>query len=295
MVITVYPIVVLVLLVILFLGLVYLAIVTHRNIHARSDPARTAFPYFRSTLHLFLGGTLFSLITVALVLFLGITSNYDDDDRTVNAINHLSITSSLLNYLASCTLIFTIAHLATGVRRAASGGSYNPRKIHLTINILAGLAALLWVAFFIERQVRSGGIYSGGIVRFVFAILALTGFALLLVAAITVLVYSYRVRKALKQLAVGAEYLPFSKQVVAVAWVNMVLFAWMIVSGILSGLTMGAFVGFWDIIDVGVRYFGMLGLLVGIYYLGKKQKGGLWSGGIEGVPLAAAAARSNEA
>ena len=43
---------------------------------------------------------------------------------------------------------------------------------------------------------------------------------------------------------------------------------------------------------MGVHQFGTFGLCAGIYYLGRRDKGGLWSGGIEGVPLAATAARS---
>ncbi|KAK0641290.1 hypothetical protein B0T16DRAFT_496027 [Cercophora newfieldiana] len=285
----IYAIVLLVLLIILFVGLVYYTVLTHRNIHSRNDPARTAFPHFRSTLHFFLGGTLFNVVTIAIILSLWNSPDYDYDRRTVNAINHISFISALLNSLASCTLIFTTAHLATGVRRAASGGSYNPRKIHFTVNILAGLAALLWVVFFIGRQVRLSQPGSGTIVSFVFAVLGLAGFVLLLIAAITVLVYAYRARKAVRELAVGGGYKGLMRRVLAVAWVNLVLFAWMIVSGILAGFGFGSSVGFWDILDVLVRQFGTFGLLVGVYYLGRMEKGGLWSSGIQGVeglPLA---------
>jgi len=45
---------------------------------------------------------------------------------------------------------------------------------------------------------------------------------------------------------------------------------------------------------VVVGQFGMFGLLLGIYFLGRMEKGGLWSGEMEEMPLAVAAARSNE-
>jgi len=254
-----YAIVVLSLLILILLGLIYLTLLTHRNIHTRNDPARTAFPHFRSTLHLFLFSTLLNVITVALLLSASpqYSNSYDSSDsfdsssvdRILASVNHLAITSSFLHSLASCTLILTTAHLASGLRRAASGGSYTPPRVLLTINIIAGLAALFWTAFFIERQVDlSHPYHSLGIASFIFAILALVGFGLLLIGAITVLVYVYKVRSALRKLPAGGEYMGVAKRMIALAWVMVVLYAWMIVSGIIGGLTMSSYVGFWVII-----------------------------------------------
>jgi len=278
-----FVIVVLVMLVILLIGLLYLTILTHRNIHSRRDPARTAFPYFRSTLYLFLGGTLFNTITFSLMLSF-LSANSDNYYRLDTAISHISIASALLNSLASCTLLLALSHLTTGLRRTASGSAYNPRKILLSITILSGIAALLWLAFFIEQQVTRARRFSGnlsGLVGFVFFILALFGFALLLVGAITVLVYAYKARKALMGPPMGAEHMSVAKQVVAMAWVNVLLLAWMIASGILGGLVLNSYFGLWTIIEVGVHHFGLFGLLWWVYWVGKKEKGGLWSGEIQ--------------
>ncbi|KAK0617493.1 hypothetical protein B0T14DRAFT_525305 [Immersiella caudata] len=287
-------IIVLVLLVLLLIGLIGLTVLTHRNVHPRGDPARLAFPRLKSTLHLFLCGVLFNVVTliVGISYTASLDGTYYPGSRVVS---HLSVTGSLLISLASCAFIVTTADLAAGVRRAALGSSVNPRKFLLTINILTSIAAVFWFAYFVVRQVQytrasRGEDYDSdfAIVSFVFAVLGLAGFGLLLISAITVLVYAVRSRNAVRRKAAAGsadDHLKTAKRIVAIASVNIVIFAWTIVAAFLIGFGVGYYVSIWNIIDVVISQFGMFALLVVIYFIGKAEKGGLWTVDLEGLPL----------
>lgn len=271
----IFDTVLLVLLVLLFAALIALTVLTHRHVQTGNDPARSAVPNLRHTLHLFLGATLFHIITCALL----IAYFYNYGDRThETATSHLSSVGNLLILLASLGLLTTIAHLATGVRHAASGGTYTSRKLHRAIQYITLFAALCWVVYFIYRQVIWSIGRFNGTAGLVLAILALVALVLLFIAAITVFVYAIKGHKQMKRLGAGPEYTKIGKQVAIIAGLNLIIFAWMIVSYLL-GFNIGYYAGFWSIIDTLIWHFGMFGLLVWIYFIGKKGAGGLWSAG----------------
>ncbi|KAK4442190.1 hypothetical protein QBC34DRAFT_419066 [Podospora aff. communis PSN243] len=85
----------------------------------------------------------------------------------------------------------------------------------------------------------------------------------------------------------AGDHLKTAKRIVTIASVNIVIFAWSIVAAFLIGFGVGYYVGVWNIVDLVISQFGMFGLLVVMYFIGKREKGGLWTADLEGLPLSA--------
>jgi len=263
-------------LVLLFTALIALTVLTHRNVQTGNDPARiAAVPSLRHTLHVFLGATLLDIIACALLVAYSISYAYGN---SYSATNHISAVGSFLMLLASTGLLTTIAHLATGVRHAASGGTYTSRKLHRAITYLTLFAVLCFVVYFIYRQVAWSMGRRYGMAGYVLAIIVLVALALLFIAAATVFVYSIKGHKQMKSMGAGSDYVRIGKKVAIIAGLNLIIFGWMIVSFVL-GFGIGYDAGFWMIIDLVIWKVGMFALLVWIYFIGKKGAGGLWSAG----------------
>ncbi|KAK5656664.1 hypothetical protein OQA88_4644 [Cercophora sp. LCS_1] len=275
----IYQIVLLVLLVILLASLIALAVLSHRNIpKAPADPSRTFLPYYTSTVSFLISATFLYIIVNAI----GIATRYayySYSGRLYDAVTRIATVANLMQSLSLVALIQTIARFAIGVRVAASSGAYTSSKFAKTINVLTIISAITFVLWFIWQQVALTLYrrYLPGTTAasLAFAIISLIGYAVMLIAGITTLVYgvkAFKVSKG-KQDCTG-----IGKRVVIVASILLLILAWSIVNGILFGMTLGgSFASWWDLIDIFIGKFTALGVLTVVYLVAKRKEGGLWS------------------
>lgn len=189
----IYHIILLVLLTLLLAALSTLTHLSRRNLTPSTDPTRLFHRFYNVTLYLYLASISIYLLVTALSLV-----EYHLYYRRLDAaVAHISSIAQVLTVFALCTLLQTIARLAIGARIASTNGDYVSTKFVKTINILTSITAAAWGMWWVNRQVvvsrwwayeeyyRSG--YA--VANLVFSILGLVGFATLLIAVVTTVVY----------------------------------------------------------------------------------------------------------
>jgi len=203
---------------------------------------------------------------------------YTRSEGSFSPTRRIAVTSRLALIWSYVSLLVCTCRLTVGAKLAATHSVAGSKKFAICIYILAAFASLLSFASFCGRQYRPFGTDGYDAATAIISLLGFIAIILLCAASLGVFVFSLIARKAIREQA--PVLLQVADRLIIVSGINTIVFAWTIAAVLLIGIGDGARVqvGPWALVDLIISYVGPFASLVLIYFLGKKNEGGLWSG-----------------